>query len=143
MRSLEHAMIFIPSRYFARGRRIFVAFDLSSLQADQRISSLELHLPAAGVRSKPASKAAVMRMIASAWSDHSIRAGVIPERRKERLAIAFRPDPADALTVTADITSLAQGWRLPQTENHGIYIKHPCLLFSGKKPAYVIADLSG
>ncbi|WP_044481812.1 hypothetical protein [Paenibacillus antibioticophila] len=113
MNILEKSMLFIPNRYSAQGKEIYVSYNISVIPEDMEVLSMKLvvtaHVPATGTL--------VLREIKHGWDEQYImKARPTCTEIRDTVAIS-RVKEAEF-----DLTRLSGPWRFDSHNNHGIYV---------------------
>lgn len=137
MSSLEKSMFFIPNRYVAKNRELFVSFNLAQIPKDMVVTSMMLHLP---LPAHSTMLSLSIKEITTGWSEKSVRAGRKPLHPRSIATVSSAPYQAEELV---NLLAFQHKWRFNSLSNHGVYVK---LLspeaggFSQNTPPYLVLD---
>lgn len=113
MNILEKSMLFIPNRYFAHGKEIYVSYNIAVIPEDMEVLSMRL----VATVNAPAAGRVVLREIAHGWDEQYIlKARPLCTEIKDTAAIS------GAREIQFDLTRLSGPWRFDSHNNHGVYV---------------------
>lgn len=106
-------MLFIPNRYFAHGKEIYVSYNISVIPEDMEVLSMKLvvtaHVPATGTL--------VLREITHGWDEQYIlKARPTCTEIRDTVVISGVKE------AEFDLTRLSVPWRFDSHNNHGVYV---------------------
>lgn len=124
MPSLEKSMLFIPNRFHASGRELYVSFNIAVIPPDMNISSMKMCVPLPFLL-YPAGLAC--REIAGGWDEQLIWTAQ-PPKGEAFLSLSVAPGIQE---VYLDLSRFNDSWRFRSLENHGVAVE---LSDSGNPP---------
>lgn len=127
MNILEKSMLFIPNRYSAQGKEIFVSYNIAVIPEDMEVLSMKLMVTA----NAPITGTLVLREIGHGWDEQYIlKARPSCSEIKDTFAVS------GAGEVEFDLTTLSGPWRFDSHNNHGVFVK----LESDNDVSFVLED---
>lgn len=106
-------MLFIPNRYSAHGKEIYVSYNISVIPEDMEVLSMKLvvtaHVPATGTL--------VLREITHGWDEQYILKARPTSTEIRDTVVILGVKEAEF-----DLTRLSGPWRFDSHNNHGVYV---------------------
>lgn len=135
MESLEKKMLFIPNRFFASRKDLYVSFNIAVIPADMTVTSMAVHIPLPALGT---GATVHLHAIAAPWDEQSIRT----VRPACSPAVNVMYVPAGTREARFAVEAMSHNWRFRSLENHGLYVRldtgAPCA-FSPVQPPYLLA----
>jgi hypothetical protein len=116
MISYEKSMLAIPNRYFARGNRMFVSFNIAHLPVDLPVTGMVLHIP---LPARTTIASMPIHEIAGGWDEALMATGFTPAIGAQ---VSYAICPPEHPEVLVDLFSCQHVWRFKSEENHGVYV---------------------